>query len=222
MRDYITGGEENKKRYDVSGLNKDHLDALTEMWKANPELFNQYNPYFTKDASKLSEDSDFYSTFGWYGFNAGTPEEIAAAKSTRDLAAKKAKLKALGSEYDFDGNEEVFDFDKDGNLVVTDAFLNAFGVGSKGTYWFNDDWAQMKGNDGRINPYAGLKGHIVRDGRIYKDTDESIRQLLAQEGYVDANKKYDASAADKIMKTYWTQNPMFAQQAYDPTKYYSE
>ena len=64
MRDYITGGEENKKRYDVSGLNKDHLDALTEMWKANPELFNQYNPYFTKDASKLSEDSDFYSTFG--------------------------------------------------------------------------------------------------------------------------------------------------------------
>jgi hypothetical protein len=64
LRDYITGGEENKKRYDVSGLNKDHLTALEEMYKTNKELFNQYNSYFTKDASKLSEDSDFYSTFG--------------------------------------------------------------------------------------------------------------------------------------------------------------
>ena len=64
LRDYITGGEENKKRYDVSGLNKDQLDALTEMYKTNPELFNQYNSYFTKDASRLADDSDFYSTFG--------------------------------------------------------------------------------------------------------------------------------------------------------------
>ena len=64
MRDYITGGEENKKRYDVSGLSKDHLAALEEMYNTNSKLFNQYNSYFTKDASKLSEDSDFYSTFG--------------------------------------------------------------------------------------------------------------------------------------------------------------
>lgn len=133
LRDYVTASEEDRKnKYDISGVNKDQLDALVEMYQTDPTIFNKYASYFAKDAERLGEDSDFYSTFGWFGFTPGSAEEVAAAKEAAKLRKNKAKLKEAG--YDFEGMENLLDFDDQGNLIATNNLLKSFQGNNKGHY----------------------------------------------------------------------------------------
>ena len=106
--------------------------------------------------------------------------------------------------------------------MVTDEFLNAFQGDRSGHYWLNDNWANLTDSQGNKNPYSQLKGHIIWNGRVYKDNDDAIINLLNSSGYVDANKTYDAAKAENIMRTQWNDNPTFAHQLYDPKTMYSE
>lgn len=136
MEKYAQADEEGRKGYDVSGLDETQLNAFLEMYKSDPELFNKYRNSFAANQARLADSSDFYSTYGWFGFTPGTAEEVAAEQQARDLKANKDKLAKLG--YTSEGIENILGFDKDGNLIVTDAFREASGLSSDTNYWLND------------------------------------------------------------------------------------
>lgn len=207
--------EDLDKKYDVSGLNKQSLDTYIEMRKSNPNLYSQYSQYFIPNGKFLDND-DFYSTYGWFGFT-----QDPDVKKAADNKALKEYLATQG--LDFEGAENVFYRDKDGNLMVTDAFLtNVLGGDRNGHYWLNDNWANLKTDNGNTNPYSQMRDHIIWNGRIYKQDDAAILAELQKSGYIDANKAYDAAKAEQIMRTQWSDNPTFAHEAYDPETRYSE
>jgi hypothetical protein len=207
--------EDLDKKYDISGLDKRSLEAYMNMRKTTPDLYSRYINSFKPDAAIFDND-DFYSTYGWFGFTQN-PD----AKKVADNKALKEYLATQG--LDFEGAENVFYRDKDGNLMVTDAFLtNALGGDRNGHYWLNDNWANLKTDNGNTNPYSQMRDHIIWNGRIYKQDDASILAELQKSGYIDANKAYDAAKAEQIMRTQWSDNPTFAHEAYDPETRYSE
>ena len=216
LEDYYNASEEDRKnKYDVSGLDKRSLEAYINMRQNNPYLYSNYLKSFTADAPVMDND-DFYSTYGWFGFTQN-PD----AKKASDNKALKEYLATQG--LDFDGAENVFYRDKDGNLMVTDAFLtNVLGGDRNGHYWLNDNWANLKTDNGNSNPYSQMRNHIIWNGRIYKQDDAAVLAELQKSGYVDANKAYDAAKAEQIMRTQWSDNPTFAHEAYDPETRYSE
>ena len=207
--------EDLDKKYDISGLDKRSLEAYINMRKTTPDLYSRYVDSFKPDAAVLDND-DFYSTYGWFGFTQN-PD----AKKANDAKALKEYLATQG--LDFEGAENVFYRDKDGNLMVTDAFLaNVLGGDRNGHYWLNDNWANLKTDNGNTNPYSQMRDHIIWNGRIYKQDDAAILAELQKSGYIDANKAYDAARAEQIMRTQWSDNPTFAHEAYDPETRYSE
>ena len=207
--------EDLDKKYDVSGLDMRSLEAYMNMRKTTPDLYSRYINSFKADAPVLDND-DFYSTYEWFGFTQN-PD----AKKAADNKALKEYLATQG--LDFEGAENVFYRDKDGNLMVTDAFLtNVLGGDRNGHYWLNDNWASLKTDNGNTNPYSQMRDHIIWNGRIYKQDDAAILAELQKSGYIDANKAYDAAKAEQIMRTQWSDNPTFAHEAYDPETRYSE
>ena len=216
LEDYYNASEEDRKnKYDISGLDKRSLEAYINMRQNNPNLYSDYLKSFTADAPAMDND-DFYSTYGWFGFTQN-PD----AKKAADNKALKEYLATQG--LDFDGAENVFYRDKDGNLMVTDAFLtNVLGGDRNGHYWLNDNWANLKTDNGNTNPYSQMRDHIIWNGRIYKQDDAAVLAELQKSGYIDANKAYDAAKAEQIMRTQWSDNPTFAHEAYDPETAYSE
>lgn len=207
--------EDLDKKYDISGLDKRSLEAYMNMRKTTPDLYSRYIDSFKPDAAVLDND-DFYSTYGWFGFTQN-PD----AKKASDAKALKEYLATQG--LDFEGAENVFYRDKDGNLMVTDAFLtNVLGGDRNGHYWLNDNWANLKTDNGNANPYSQMRNHIIWNGRIYKQDDAAVLAELQKSGYIDANKAYDAAKAEQIMRTQWSDNPTFAHEAYDPETRYSE
>lgn len=207
--------EDLDKKYDISGLDKRSLEAYINMRKTTPDLYSRYIDSFKPDAAVLDND-DFYSTYGWFGFTQN-PD----AKKANDAKALKEYLATQG--LDFEGAENVFYRDKDGNLMVTDAFLtNVLGGDRNGHYWLNDNWANLKTDNGNTNPYSQMRDHIIWNGRIYKQDDAAVLAELQKSGYIDANKAYDAARAEQIMRTQWSDNPTFAHEAYDPETRYSE
>ena len=164
------------------------------MRKTTPDLYSRYINSFKPDAAVLDND-DFYSTYGWFGFTQN-PD----AKKAADNKALKEYLATQG--LDFEGAENVFYKDKDGNLMVTDAFLtNVLGGDRNGHYWLNDNWANLKTDNGNVNPYSQMRDHIIWNGRIYKQDDAAVLAELQKSGYIDANKTYDAAKAEQIMRT---------------------
>lgn len=216
LEDYYNASEEDRKnKYDVSGLDKRSLEAYINMRQNDPTLYSKYLESFKADKPVLDND-DFYSTYGWFGFTQN-PD----AKKAADNKALKEYLATQG--LDFDGAENVFYKDKDGNLMVTDAFLtNVLGGDRNGHYWLNDNWANLKTDNGNTNPYSQMRDHIIWNGRIYKQDDAAVLAELQKSGYIDANKVYDAAKAEQIMRTQWSDNPTFAHEAYDPETRYSE
>lgn len=207
--------EDLDKKYDISGLDKRSLEAYMNMRKTTPDLYSRYIDSFKPDAAVLDND-DFYSTYGWFGFTQN-PD----AKKAADNKALKEYLATQG--LDFDGAENIFYRDKDGNLMVTDAFLtNVLGGDKNGHYWLNDNWANLKTDNGNTNPYSQMRDHIIWNGRIYKQDDAAVLAELQKSGYIDANKVYDAAKAEQIMRTQWNDNPTFAHEVYDPETRYSE
>lgn len=207
--------EDLDKKYDISGLDKRSLEAYMNMRKTTPDLYSKYIDSFKPDAAVLDND-DFYSTYGWFGFTQN-PD----LKKANDTKALKEYLATQG--LDFEGAENVFYRDKDGNLMVTDAFLtNVLGGDRIGHYWLNDNWANLKTDNGNTNPYSQMRDHIIWNGRIYKQDDAAVLAELQKSGYIDANKAYDAARAEQIMRTQWSDNPTFAHEAYDPETSYSE
>lgn len=207
--------EELDKKYDVSGLDSRSLEAYINMRHATPDLYSRYINSFKPDAAFLDND-DFYSTYGWFGFTQN-PD----AKKVIDNKALKDYLSTVG--LDFDGAENVFYRDKDGNLMVTDAFLtNVLGGDRNGHYWLNDNWADLKTDNGNPNPYSQMRDHIIWNGRIYKQDDAAVLAELQKSGYIDAAKNYDAAKLENIMRTYWDENPTFSHEAYNPDTMYSE
>lgn len=207
--------EDLEKKYDISGLDKRSLEAYMNMRKTTPDLYSRYIDSFKPDAAVLDND-DFYSTYGWFGFTQN-PD----AKKANDAKALKEYLATQG--LDFEGAENVFYRDKDGNLMVTDAFLtNVLGGDRTGHYWLNDNWANLRDEQGNSNPYSQMRNHIIWNGRIYKQDDAAVLAELQKSGYIDANKAYDAARAEQIMRTQWSNNPTFAHEAYDPETRYSE
>lgn len=218
LEKYAQADEEGRKGYDVSGLDETQLNAFLEMYKSDPELFNKYRNSFAANQARLADNSDFYSTYGWFGFTPGTAEEVAAEQQARDLAANKDKLAGLG--YTSEGIENILGFDKDGNLIVTDAFREASGLSSDTNYWLNDAWADLLTTEEQKKYYSPLKGHVIWGNRIYKENDPVLHALLQSSGYTAANKAYDATKADEIMQTRWGSGNDFAT-AYDRESYYS-
>ena len=216
LEDYYNASEEDRKnKYDVSGLDKRSLEAYINMRQNDPTLYSKYLESFKADRPVLDND-DFYSTYGWFGFT-----QDPDAKKAADNKALKEYLATQG--LDFDGAENVFYRDKDGNLMVTDAFLtNVLGGDRNGHYWLNDNWANLKTDNGNTNPYSQMRDHIIWNGRIYKQDDAAVLAELQKSGYIDANKAYDAAKAEQIMRTQWSDNPTFAHEAYDPETRYSE
>lgn len=216
LEDYYNASEEDRKnKYDVSGLDKRSLEAYINMRQNDPTLYSKYLESFKADRPVLDND-DFYSTYGWFGFTQN-PD----AKKVADNKALKEYLATQG--LDFDGAENVFYRDKDGNLMVTDAFLtNVLGGDRNGHYWLNDNWANLKTDNGNTNPYSQMRNHIIWNGRIYKQDDAAVLAELQKSGYIDANKAYNAAKAEQIMRTQWSDNPTFAHEAYDPETRYSE
>ena len=107
--------------------------------------------------------------------------------------------------------------------MVTDPFLtNVLGGDRTGHYWLNDNWANLKTDNGNTNPYSQMRDHIIWNGRIYKQDDAAVLAELQKSGYIDANKAYDAARAEQIMRTQWSDNPTFAHEAYDSETRYSE
>lgn len=216
LEEYYNASEEDRKnKYDVSGLDKRSLEAYINMRQNDPTLYSKYLESFKADMPVLDND-DFYSTYGWFGFT-----QNPGAKKAADNKALKEYLATQG--LDFDGAENVFYRDKDGNLMVTDAFLaNVLGGDRNGHYWLNDNWANLKTDNGNTNPYSQMRDHIIWNGRIYKQDDAAVLAELQKSGYIDANKAYDAARAEQIMRTQWSDNPTFAHEAYDPETRYSE
>ena len=216
LEDYYNASEEDRKnKYDVSGLDKRSLEAYINMRQNDPTLYSKYSESFKADRPVLDND-DFYSTYGWFGFTQN-PD----AKKAADNKALKEYLATQG--LDFEGAENIFYKDKDGNLMVTDAFLtNVLGGDRNGHYWLNDNWANLKTDNGNTNPYSQMRNHIIWNGRIYKQDDAAVLAELQKSGYIDANKVYDAAKAEQIMRTQWSDNPTFAHEAYDPETRYSE
>ena len=216
LEEYYNASEEDRKnKYDVSGLDKRSLEAYINMRQNDPTLYSKYLESFKADRPVLDND-DFYSTYGWFGFT-----QDPDAKKAADNKALKEYLATQG--LDFDGAENVFYRDKDGNLMVTDAFLtNVLGGDRNGHYWLNDNWANLKTDNGNTNPYSQMRDHIIWNGRIYKQDDTAVLAELQKSGYIDANKAYDAAKAEQIMRTQWNDNPTFAHEAYDPETRYSE
>lgn len=207
--------EDLEKKYDISGLDKRSLEAYMNMRKTTPDLYSRYIDSFKPDAAVLDND-DFYSTYGWFGFTQN-PD----VKKANDTKVLKEYLATQG--LDFEGAENIFYRDKDGNLMVTDAFLtNVLGGDRNGHYWLNDNWANLKTDNGNTNPYSQMRDHIIWNGRIYKQDDAAVLAELQKSGYIDANKAYDAARAEQIMRTLWSDNPTFAHEAYDPETRYSE
>ena len=66
---------------------------------------------------------------------------LAELQKSGYIDANKALKEYLATQgLDFDGAENVFYRDKDGNLMVTDAFLtNVLGGDRNGHYWLNDN-----------------------------------------------------------------------------------
>lgn len=216
LEEYYNASEEDRKnKYDVSGLDKRSLEAYINMRQNDPTLYSKYLESFKADMPVLDND-DFYSTYGWFGFTQN-PD----AKKAADNKVLKEYLATQG--LDFDGAENVFYRDKDGNLMVTDAFLtNVLGGDRNGHYWLNDNWANLRDEQGNSNPYSQMRNHIIWNGRIYKQDDDAVLTELQKSGYVDANKMYDAAKAEQIMRTQWSDNPTFAHETYDPETRYSE
>ena len=187
--DYL-GGNTN---YDLSGWdNQDTLNGLTHYYKSGMTAEDLISSI--KSGNLESDQIDALKAMGFI-----QSEEQAAETTTNQT---KSKLRESG--YDFDGADVLLTYDNDGNLIATDAMYQMLGGDASKNYWLNDIWAGLS-NNGVTNPYSDLQGHVIINGRVYKQDDPFVLQYMQENGFVDANKNNDFSKADSIIQSTWGQ-----------------
>ena len=204
LEDYVKATEEERKnKYDISGLNQEHLNAFIDMYQKDPELFNKYKPLFTKDHERLSDDNDFYSTYGWFGFNSGVSDESYAQKVAED----KVKKAYQDSGWNHDQWKDYGTVNEDGSLELNAGVLGGY---SNGNYMFNDYWANSKMNPGE----EWLKGYTKIGNRLYKTSDAEkegtalYNYLRRRGGFYDLNQSGDYEGSNSIINWMWG-NPYY-------------
>lgn len=207
---YMAGDENYRKGFTTDKYGAD-LNGLLNWYQQGYDvdgLIKRWNTNNGKDLSK--EDIDVLRSLGF----SQTDEQ----KTQSSIEANKARLAAAG--YDFDNADQILTYDKDGNLTVTDDFLGTFAGNRSKNYWLNDVWAGLSTDDGQSNPYAEhLKGHVILNGRIYKQDDPEVLKYMQDSGYVAANSKNDFAKADSIIQSTWGGSNSFSK--YTPDVYSS-
>ena len=187
--DYL-GGNTN---YDLSGWdNQDTLNGLTHYYKSGMTAEDLISSI--KSGNLESDQIDALKAMGF----------IQSEEQAAETKANQTKSKLRESGYDFDGADVLLTYDNDGNLIATDAMYQMLGGDSSKNYWLNDIWAGLS-NNGVTNPYGDLQGHVIINGRVYKQDDPFVLQYMQENGFVDANKNNDFSKADSIIQSTWGQ-----------------
>lgn len=207
---YMAGDENYRKGFTTDKYGAD-LNGLLNWYQQGYDvdgLIKRWNTNNGKDLSK--EDIDVLRSLGF--------SQTDGQKAQSDIEANKAILAASG--YDFDNVDQILTYDKDGNLTVTDDFLGTFAGNRSKNYWLNDVWAGLSTDDGQSNPYAEhLKGHVILNGRLYKQDDPEVLKYMQDSGYVAANSKNDFAKADSIIQSTWGGSNSFSK--YTPDVYSS-
>ena len=187
--DYL-GGNTN---YDLSGWdNQDTLNGLTHYYKSGMTAEDLISSI--KSGNLESDQIDALKAMGF----------IQSEEQAAETTANQTKSKLRESGYDFDGTDVLLSYDNDGNLIATDAMYQMLGGDASKNYWLNDIWAGLS-NNGVANPYSDLQGHVIINGRVYKQDDPFVLQYMQENGFVDANKNNDFSKADSIIQSTWGQ-----------------
>lgn len=187
----------DKSNYDVSDLNGEKLEAFLDMYKANPNLFSQYENSFKAGAQKLPEDSGFYSTFGWFGFNNGITPKIEAEREKKEEEDKFKKTYA-DAGWDYDTWKDYGYINEDGSLELYKGVLSDY----SGNHWFGDRWESNRANPNEMF----LRDHIKIGNRLYKASDASddksalYNYLRRRGGFYEMNANGDYEGSNNLIQ----------------------
>ena len=204
LKDYVSA--EDKSKYDVSGLDQDKLSAFIDMYKADPNLFKKYEPYFKANAARPSDFSDFYSTFGWFGFE-DDPIKVAEIQQQNEEDAYKKRF--IDAGYDYEKWAPYVDIDDKGNVTARkdDQGKSVFAaLGGNGNYWFNDNFTAYSPEN------SFLKGHFLIGDKIYKESDANkigsdlYNYLRKSGGFYDLNNTGQYDASNSLINWMWGSN----------------
>lgn len=197
LKDYANA--KDRSRYDVSSLNQDNLNAFLELYKTNPNLFSDYENVFKTGGTKLDDKSDFYSTFGWFGFNNGvTPQTEAEKKAKEEEDKTKKAYTDAGLNYD-EWKDRVI-INDDGSLTPFNGVLPTEYL--TGNYMFNNKWHANPGEE-------WLRGYAKIGNRLY-DLDTAgtektplYNYLRQKGGFYDLNAKGDYAGSNAQIEWLW-------------------
>lgn len=219
LEEYYNASENDRKKYyDVSALDPDELKGWLTWRKTNAA----FNPdLFKENALRISDNDPFYSQYRWFGFTPGTKSQIEAR--TAETASKNLKETLAKEGLNWNGIENDWTIDANGNLIATQDLLQKMGLSGSVGYWFNDDWNKVYTDSGATNPYAQLLGSAIINGKLYKNVENNtaLHNWLKNTQYDEEMDAWNAEKANKILRTYWTtENPFFTliddSQLYNP------
>lgn len=219
LEEYYNASENDRKKYyDVSALDPDELKGWLTWRKTNAA----FNPdLFKENALRISDDNPFYSQYRWFGFTPGTKSQI--EKRTAEAASKNLKETLTEKGLNWNGIENDWTIDANGDLIATQDLLQKMGLSGSVGYWFNDDWNKAYVDSGATNPYAQLLGSAIINGKLYKNVENNtaLHNWLKNTQYDEEMDAWNAEKANKILRTYWTtENPFFTliddSQLYNP------
>lgn len=203
LEDYYHSNEEGRKKYDVSALDPDALSRWLEWRKTQGNDKINWAEKFNTNATRLPDNDSFYQNYNWFGFTPGTKSQIDAREAAANLATVKDTLKGKG--LDWEGIENNFYIGSDGGVYANSDFITMLGLTGSTGYKFNDDWRKQYADMGITNPFASLYGHTLWNGRLYKDDDINLHELLKQSQFDELQNQYKFVDAEKILKTLWTE-----------------
>lgn len=204
LRDYVSA--EDKSKYDVSSLDQDKLNAFIDMYKADPNLFKKYEPYFKANVTRPEDFSDFYSTFGWFGFE---DDPVKAAEIQKQNEENIYKKRFADAGYDYEKWAPYIDIDDKGNVTARkdDQGRSVFAaLGGNGNYWFNDNFTAYSPEN------SFLKGHFLIGDRVYKESDANkegsdlYNYLRRSGGFYDLNNTGQYDASNNLINWMWGSN----------------
>lgn len=204
LRDYVSA--EDKSKYDVSSLDQDKLNAFIDMYKVDPNLFKKYDQYFKANVARPGDFSDFYSTFGWFGFE---DDPIKTAEIQQQNEEDTYKKRFVDAGYDYEKWAPYIDIDDKGNITARkdDQGRNVFAaLGGNGNYWFNDNFTSYSPEN------SFLKGHFLIGDKIYKESDANkvgsdlYNYLRRSGGFYDLNNTGQYDASNSLINWMWGSN----------------
>lgn len=125
----------------------------------------------------------------------------------KKLAKTKSQYTAAG--LDFNKHSPYVVFDDDGNMLVTQAFDQAFGSENAA---FNDYWrgipGKLKGSSHYRPEFDWLYGYSRYGNRLYKTSEveregSELHHLLSNAGFYEMNRNDNYSGANQVFKYLW-------------------